>query len=86
MKSSATALGAAFGMVLFAMGGADASPQGKKIAYLTTSPTHPFITRLTNTFVERAKALGMEVTSSARSSMRRCRRSKSTTPSFANSI
>jgi ribose transport system substrate-binding protein len=62
MKSSAIALGAAFGMALLAIGSADANPQGKKIAYLTTSPTHPFITRLTNTFVERAKALGMEVT------------------------
>jgi ribose transport system substrate-binding protein len=42
-------------------GEADASPKGKKVAYLTTSPTHPFIMTLTKTFVSRANSLGMDV-------------------------
>jgi ABC-type sugar transport system substrate-binding protein len=40
---------------------AQASPQGKKVALLATSPTHPFIAALTKTFVEKASAQGMEV-------------------------
>jgi ribose transport system substrate-binding protein len=40
---------------------ADANPTGKKIAFLVTSPTHPFIATLTKTFVTRANTFGMEV-------------------------
>jgi ABC-type sugar transport system substrate-binding protein len=39
----------------------DANPTGKKIAFLVTSPTHPFIATLTKTFVTRANTFGMEV-------------------------
>jgi ABC-type sugar transport system substrate-binding protein len=41
--------------------GADATPKGKKIAFLVTSPTHPFIATLSKTFVSRANSFGMEV-------------------------
>jgi ABC-type sugar transport system substrate-binding protein len=41
---------------------AHAEPKGKKIAFLITSPTHPFIAALTKSFVEKASSLGMEVT------------------------
>jgi ABC-type sugar transport system substrate-binding protein len=44
---------------------AEASPQGKKIALLITSPTHPFIATLVKSFIERSNALGMEVSSFA---------------------
>src|SRR5499427_9497445 len=40
---------------------ADATPKGKKIAFLVTSPTHPFIATLSKTFVSRANSFGMEV-------------------------
>ena len=40
---------------------ADATPKGKKVAFLVTSPTHPFIATLSKTFVSRANAFGMEV-------------------------
>src|SRR5262249_27467269 len=40
---------------------ADATPKGKKIAFLVTSPTHPFIATLRKTFPPRANSLGMEV-------------------------
>jgi ABC-type sugar transport system substrate-binding protein len=41
---------------------AHASPKGKKIAYLATGTTHPFIAALSKAFTEKATALGMEVT------------------------
>src|SRR5205809_7550795 len=41
--------------------GADATPKGTKIAFLVTSPTHPFIATLSKTFVSRANSFGMEV-------------------------
>src|SRR5262245_59183591 len=41
--------------------GADATPKGKKIAFLVTSPTHPFIATLSKTFASRANSFGMEV-------------------------
>jgi len=44
---------------------AEASPQGKKIALLITSPAHPFIATLVKSFIERSNTLGMEVTSFA---------------------
>jgi ribose transport system substrate-binding protein len=62
MRILTVALGAALGSMLLTIGDAGASPQGKKVAYLTTNPTHPFIAKLTSTFVTRANALGMEVT------------------------
>jgi ribose transport system substrate-binding protein len=40
---------------------ANAGPQGKKIAFLVTSPTHPFIAALSKTFITRANSFGMEV-------------------------
>jgi ABC-type sugar transport system substrate-binding protein len=40
---------------------ANADPQGKKIAFLVTSPTHPFIAALSKTFITRANSFGMEV-------------------------
>jgi ABC-type sugar transport system substrate-binding protein len=61
MRSFAIASTAVLAMTFLTIGDANASPQGKKIAYLTTSPTHPFIATLTSTFVTRANALGMEV-------------------------
>lgn len=61
MSVRAIALSAALGLTLLSCGDAGANPQGKKIAYLTTSPTHPFIANLTKTFGTRATALGMEV-------------------------
>jgi ABC-type sugar transport system substrate-binding protein len=45
--------------------GAQASPQGKKIAFLVTSPGHPFIATLGKSFIERSNAFGMEVTTMA---------------------
>jgi ABC-type sugar transport system substrate-binding protein len=41
---------------------AHADPAGKKIAFLVTSPTHPFIAALASRFVDKAKQLGMETT------------------------
>jgi ABC-type sugar transport system substrate-binding protein len=61
MRSFAIASTVVLAMTFLTIGDANASPQGKKIAYLTTSPTHPFIATLTSTFVTRANALGMEV-------------------------
>jgi ribose transport system substrate-binding protein len=61
MRISAIALGVALGLGLLAPGGASASPQGKKIAFLVTSPTHPFIATLGKTFTARANGFGMEV-------------------------
>ena len=53
---------AAIGLVLLSLGTAQADPKGKKIAFLITSPTHPFIAALTKSFVEKASSFGMEVT------------------------
>lgn len=61
MRFSTIALGAALGLGLLATDGAWASPQGKKIAFLVTSPTHPFIATLVKTFTARANGFGMEV-------------------------
>ena len=51
------------GYVVLAIGTADASPKGKKVAYLATNPTHPFIAALSKSFVDKASSFGMEVTS-----------------------
>ncbi|MPZ59566.1 MAG: substrate-binding domain-containing protein [Rhizobiales bacterium] len=61
MMRLAVALITALSLSFLIVGGADANPKGKKIAYLTTSPTHPFIATLTKTFVARAQGFGMEV-------------------------
>lgn len=61
MMRLAVALTIAFGLSFLPAAEADASPKGKKIAFLLTSPTHPFIATLTKTFAARANALGMEV-------------------------
>jgi len=39
-----------------------ASPQGKKVAFLATAPTHPFIAAVSKAFIEKANAAGLEVT------------------------
>jgi ribose transport system substrate-binding protein len=41
---------------------AAADPKGKRIAHLTTAAVHPFIAQLAKSLTERAKELGMEVT------------------------
>lgn len=61
MRTYATALTVVLGMTGLAAGMAAAGPEGKKVAYLTTSPTHPFIAAVTKTFVTRANGLGIEV-------------------------
>ena len=43
-------------------GPVNASPQGKKIAFLIVAQQHAFIATLSKTFVERANSFGMEVT------------------------
>jgi len=57
----AVALITALGLSFLTPIDADANPQGKKIAFLVTSPAHPFIATLTKTFVTRANSFGMEV-------------------------
>ncbi|MEA2949287.1 MAG: ribose transport system substrate-binding protein [Alphaproteobacteria bacterium] len=49
------------GISLLTSADANADPQGKKIAFLVTSPTHPFIAALSKTFITRANSFGMEV-------------------------
>jgi ABC-type sugar transport system substrate-binding protein len=61
MRILAIALSVTLGVMSLLVGEADANPKGKKVAYLTTSPTHPFIAMLTKTFVSRANEYGMEV-------------------------
>src|ERR1700745_1127893 len=55
------ALITALGLSLLTAVAADAHPTGKEIAFLVTSPAHPFIATLARTFVARANAFGMEV-------------------------
>src|SRR3954447_25663193 len=61
MRISRIALGVALALGLLATDSAFASPQGKKIAFLVTSPTHPFIAALSKAFTARANSYGMEV-------------------------
>src|SRR5262245_64355792 len=61
MIRPAVALITALGVSFLTPTDADANPQGKKIAFLVTSPTHPFIATLNKTFVTRASSFGMEV-------------------------
>jgi ABC-type sugar transport system substrate-binding protein len=62
MRRVATILTALIGLCILPIGIADASPKGKKVAYLAPGQTHPFIAALTKTFVDTATSLGMEVT------------------------
>lgn len=53
--------------ILIALGGvttddAAASPEGKRVAYLTASTKNPFIAALANSLTRRAEELGMKVT------------------------
>src|SRR5947209_1914555 len=57
----AVGLIAALGLSLLAPAGVQAETKGKKIAFLVTSPTHPFIATLSKTFTAKANAYGMEV-------------------------
>src|SRR5215468_4535539 len=61
MMKLAVALITALSLSFLIPVGAGATPKGKKIAFLVTSPTHPFIATLTKTFVTRANSFGMEV-------------------------
>src|SRR5262249_10866276 len=61
MMKLAVALITALSLSFLIPAGADAAPKGKKIAFLVTSPTHPFIAPLSKTFVPRANSFGMEV-------------------------
>ncbi len=61
MMKPAVALITALSLSFLISAGADATPKGKKIAFLVTSPTHPFIATLSKTFVSRANSFGMEV-------------------------
>ncbi|MGE0747840.1 MAG: sugar ABC transporter substrate-binding protein [Rhodospirillales bacterium] len=53
---------ACVGLVFMGAGTAAASPQGKRIAHLTTAIQHPFVAALSKALTARAKELGMEVT------------------------
>src|SRR5262245_52170188 len=61
MMRLAVALVSALGLSLLFADNASADPKGKRIAFLVTSPTHPFIATLAKTFTARANSYGMEV-------------------------
>jgi ABC-type sugar transport system substrate-binding protein len=61
MMRLAVALVSALGLSLLLADDASADPKGKKIAFLVTSPTHPFIATLSKTFIAKANSYGMEV-------------------------
>ena len=61
MTRVAVTLIAALGLTFLVSAGANADPKGKKIAFLVTSPTHPFIATLSKTFIAKANSYGMEV-------------------------
>lgn len=65
MTRLAIALIIAAGGSLLSLEAADANPNGKKVAYLVTSPTHPFIATVSKSFIARANALGMDVTTTS---------------------
>ena len=62
MRRLVTIMAALLGLCVLPIGTADASPKGKKVAYLATNPTHPFIAALSKAFVDKANSFGMEVT------------------------
>ena len=61
MMRVAVAAIAALGLSFLTPAAANADAKGKKIAFLVTSPTHPFIATLTKTFIAKANSFGMEV-------------------------
>jgi ABC-type sugar transport system substrate-binding protein len=61
MRISTIALAVTLGLGFLTPEAASANPQGKKVAFLVTSPTHPFIATLSKTFIARASGFGMEV-------------------------
>jgi ribose transport system substrate-binding protein len=61
MMRLVVALVSALGLSLLFAADASADPKGKKIAFLVTSPTHPFIATLSKTFIAKANSYGMEV-------------------------
>jgi ABC-type sugar transport system substrate-binding protein len=61
MMRLAFAVIAALGLPLLTPTDANADPKGKKVAFLVTSPTHPFIATLAKTFTAKANSYGMEV-------------------------
>jgi ABC-type sugar transport system substrate-binding protein len=61
MMRVAVAAIAALGLSFLTPAAANADPKGKKIAFLVTSPTHPFIATLTKTFIAKANSFRMEV-------------------------
>ncbi|MCC6776971.1 MAG: sugar ABC transporter substrate-binding protein [Hyphomicrobiales bacterium] len=65
MTRLAIALIIAAGGSLLSLSAAGANPSGKKVAYLVTSPTHPFIATVSKSFIARANALGMDVTTTS---------------------
>ena len=62
MMRLSIALITALGLSLLTPADANADPKGKKVAFLVTSPTHPFIATLAKNFVAKANSYGMEVT------------------------
>lgn len=62
MRRLVTITAVLLGLSVLPIGIANASPTGKKIAYLATAPTHPFIAALSKSFVDKATSFGMEVT------------------------
>jgi ribose transport system substrate-binding protein len=61
MVRAVVGLIATLGLLFFIPANANADPKGKKIAFLVTSPTHPFIATLSKTFIAKANSYGMEV-------------------------
>ncbi len=58
----AFSLAASFGALMMSAGPAAAQAKGKKIAFLQTLATHPYVAATTKSFRARAEALGMEIT------------------------
>jgi ABC-type sugar transport system substrate-binding protein len=61
MMRLAIAVIAVLGLSILTTSDANADPRGKKVAFLVTSPTHPFIAALAKTFTAKANSYGMEV-------------------------
>ena len=61
MMRLAIALITALGVSLLSFANAHADPKGKKVAFLVTSPTHPFIATLVKAFTDKATSYGMDV-------------------------
>jgi ABC-type sugar transport system substrate-binding protein len=61
MTRLAVAVTTALGLAFLAPANANADPKGKRVAFLVTSPTHPFIATLSKSFIAKASSYGMEV-------------------------